>query len=1102
MELRFLHLSDLHFKTRSRDPATALGQDLVNSSLLKTLGQLGSKPDFIVVTGDIAFSAQREEYDLAAHFFERLLEAVELPKERLFMVPGNHDVDRHEVKDSHVKRWYPFDSQEELSELLADNDFFPILMRKFAPYRDSAFQATGRRLLDEETYHWSDTLRMDKGGRELSIRLLGLNSALMAGYDGDDEKNLAFGIAQVRDAVGDGMSDVDLSIGLHHHPFDCFHNCDEPQLNKLKHELDMILTGHLHEGRAAATHDASGTTALLAAGACFERREHDNDFNEVHIDLTNGTGEVTFYKYLPDHDLWRTTTDRNPREEDGRFRFALPAIAEAPWDAQADPVMEVTTQPPAPVEPATTEPRLHLIHDYLLPSNFTARSGELERLKRLAEGETDPVSGKQPGVVCLRAPGGVGKSCLARKHLEEVKASRHFPELLWFSFYEARTEDPAQFFREAVARLAPELLEDATTAPQLSRALRSRLDSSPVFLLLDGLEVIQESEEPNAPRYGHISAEFEEVHQLLRHLCNQDRSRALITSRISLTQLRSVAGHLELPLDTFSEADGIELLRGLKVQGAEEALRRCVQLTGGHALALKAAGRWLADHHVKAERIEQLVGDPERFRSTSEGEKVAHIVDGYRDQLSPEQERFLRLLAIHPRAVTERNFPLLVEGYGEGERDNLWVADRIIHPLGQLGLLDILDEGEKSFYHAHPLMKLAFSRWFDGDGEQLAHREWARAALASPDAVSQAAQATSLAGLQPLLDAVEHYMAVGAWNEAWRIFRDRGLDRRLNDLGQNSRLLGLGSRFVEALGRYKWAATAKARVFLYGFLGIALNGLGRFDEALTYNKMQYAVACETGEPASELENGALLAEGQIVLGQVIAAHERLVALAPLVRKVGNLMTVATFHGIQAKATLYAGEYVAALPLYNRSLQHADFYNRTFRLCEHGEVFTRIGRQEDAHAALDQALAKAEEHHLHTLLPNIYEEFTRLALHSGNLTTARNFENRRERAKNILEEDPFEPNPFLLCAEGEFDHATAQESPYLSTPHDDKPNKLREIEALIALAQARLGKGEPERAEAHLESARKLMEKTGCWRERDRLEATEAMLTEGRSPCLL
>ena len=45
-------------------------------------------------TGDIAFQGKKEEYDIAAKYLTRLMQELDLPPERLFIVPGNHDVNR------------------------------------------------------------------------------------------------------------------------------------------------------------------------------------------------------------------------------------------------------------------------------------------------------------------------------------------------------------------------------------------------------------------------------------------------------------------------------------------------------------------------------------------------------------------------------------------------------------------------------------------------------------------------------------------------------------------------------------------------------------------------------------------------------------------------------------------------------------------------------------------------------------------------------------------------------------------------------------------------------------------------------------------------
>ena len=94
------HLSDFHFKV-----GQDYGRDEVLQALLRDLEMFagkreparGTEPvplDFIVVTGDVAHSGQREEYDVARRFFDDVSKATGVPAERIFVVPGNHDVDR------------------------------------------------------------------------------------------------------------------------------------------------------------------------------------------------------------------------------------------------------------------------------------------------------------------------------------------------------------------------------------------------------------------------------------------------------------------------------------------------------------------------------------------------------------------------------------------------------------------------------------------------------------------------------------------------------------------------------------------------------------------------------------------------------------------------------------------------------------------------------------------------------------------------------------------------------------------------------------------------------------------------------------------------
>src|SRR5947209_3438431 len=92
MQVTWLHVSDFHI--RSGDP---YDRDVVLRALIESVKDFrkrGRVPDLIFATGDIAHSGKVEEYQLATQFFDDLIAAAGLERRKLYVIPGNHDVDR------------------------------------------------------------------------------------------------------------------------------------------------------------------------------------------------------------------------------------------------------------------------------------------------------------------------------------------------------------------------------------------------------------------------------------------------------------------------------------------------------------------------------------------------------------------------------------------------------------------------------------------------------------------------------------------------------------------------------------------------------------------------------------------------------------------------------------------------------------------------------------------------------------------------------------------------------------------------------------------------------------------------------------------------
>lgn len=90
--ISWLHVSGIHMSVRD-----AWSQDVVLTAMCERIEKLreeGLAADIVLATGGIAFSGKPDEYALARNFFEAPSNASDVPKERIFRVPGNHDIDR------------------------------------------------------------------------------------------------------------------------------------------------------------------------------------------------------------------------------------------------------------------------------------------------------------------------------------------------------------------------------------------------------------------------------------------------------------------------------------------------------------------------------------------------------------------------------------------------------------------------------------------------------------------------------------------------------------------------------------------------------------------------------------------------------------------------------------------------------------------------------------------------------------------------------------------------------------------------------------------------------------------------------------------------
>jgi len=247
-----LHISDIHFKSpdclvQEMDPEfsirTRMMRDLAQQ--VQKLGNVGA----ILIGGDIAFKAAPEEYQTARAWIEQLSDISGCPKERIFVVPGNHDVDREIIRKSvpiqnvqHAIVSTPLDQREwKLKQQLRDETTGQLLLQAHSAYND--FAAPFACQIWPSKPFWHQDIPLDNG---VSLRIYGLTSTLLSGREGNDDKERDLYLSPLQTALNPAPNT--LNMVLCHHPIDWLADGDAVD-DALNARAAFHVFGHKHKQR-------------------------------------------------------------------------------------------------------------------------------------------------------------------------------------------------------------------------------------------------------------------------------------------------------------------------------------------------------------------------------------------------------------------------------------------------------------------------------------------------------------------------------------------------------------------------------------------------------------------------------------------------------------------------------------------------------------------------------------------------------------------------------------------------------------------------------------------------------------------------------------
>lgn len=316
--LTWLHLSDLHFReSRAYDEQIVLKELL--HDIVERIEEDDLHPDFIAITGDLAFSGKVAEYTLVRRFFDDLLAATELSRDRLFVVPGNHDVDRNLVTNGAKTMTNALLDRNSTNSLLTTPADRQLIMARYKAYAGFVSSYFGKNLtFNEKQYFYIHSLNWTGP----QVNLLGLNSAWVCCSDDDKDLGVLLGERQTRNAL-DSVASGSLKIALLHHPFDWLREFDQnDSAAMLMDNCDFVLHGHLHRMSAMQLSGPDTSAMVIGGGACYETRQYPNTYNFVRLELGSRTGTVHFRRYSDERGgFWAKDVLTYRNMPDGKYTF-------------------------------------------------------------------------------------------------------------------------------------------------------------------------------------------------------------------------------------------------------------------------------------------------------------------------------------------------------------------------------------------------------------------------------------------------------------------------------------------------------------------------------------------------------------------------------------------------------------------------------------------------------------------------------------------------------------------------------------------------------------------------------------------------------------
>lgn len=307
--INVFHLSDLHFSNRKSE---------IGHLISELSSELDCKPDFLVISGDIAHRGKLEpDYKKALETLRDIQLRLALDLRKVILVPGNHDVTRHSKKK----------------------------FQNYIKFFNEFYKGTGRTFranVNDNKLFSADYFDEDR------ILFVGANSAIKI------DKTKKYGLigkqqfSEIRKRLEilkdmEPNYDETLKIFVMHHSLEPYNENDSSVLRDQRylkyflriHGFKFLLHGHVHFGETSSLYQNEKDLIICGAGktgSTGKRGDGKYEMNHIKIDWldesygNNVQAQIFSYQYTADRLRWDQPVIKFPADEPYSFIREDPII--------------------------------------------------------------------------------------------------------------------------------------------------------------------------------------------------------------------------------------------------------------------------------------------------------------------------------------------------------------------------------------------------------------------------------------------------------------------------------------------------------------------------------------------------------------------------------------------------------------------------------------------------------------------------------------------------------------------------------------------------------------------------------------------------------